>query len=86
MSPDTIEEEAIFAAPPAHSYKINFVRAGLGVGGNTAVKPISDLSDELCASVDGLMVFRHYLTRADIARFTKLKVWMDFARVVHWRE
>mgnify|MGYP001559813894 FL=1 len=63
MSPDSIEEEAIFAAPPAHPYKITFIRANLGPGGNTTNKPISSLSDELCASVDGLMVFRHYLTQ-----------------------
>ncbi|KAL8278029.1 hypothetical protein RQP46_009661 [Phenoliferia psychrophenolica] len=74
MSEDSVEEEAIFAAPPAHPYRINFIRAGLGPGGNTAVQPLSNLSDELCASVDGLMVFRHYLTREDIKRFTKLKV------------
>ena len=34
---------------------------------------ISDLSDEDCARADGLMLFRHWLSAADLARFTRLR-------------
>ncbi|KAM0754260.1 C-terminal binding protein [Meredithblackwellia eburnea MCA 4105] len=74
MYPDNIEEDEIFAAAPAHPYKVNFIRANLGPKGEGDLQPLSQLSDELCASVDGLLVFRHYLTRDQIARFKKLKV------------
>ncbi|KAI5476122.1 C-terminal-binding protein [Pseudohyphozyma bogoriensis] len=73
MAPDGIEEAAIFSAPPEHNFEVEFLRAGLG-GGDGPLTPLSTLSDELCARVDGLLVFRHYLTREDIARFTNLKV------------
>ena len=34
---------------------------------------LADLSDADCAAVDGLMMFRQYLTAADLARFTRLR-------------
>lgn len=73
MYPDSPVEDAIFSAPPLHSYDIKFLRGNLG-GGNGPLLPISGLSEELCASIDGLLVFRHYLTREDLVRFTNLKV------------
>lgn len=69
---DTVEQRIWDQAP--HSYDIKFIRANLSPGGDGETRAISTLSDELCASVDGLMVFRHYLTKEDIARFGKLKV------------
>ncbi|GAA5870068.1 hypothetical protein JCM1840_003572 [Sporobolomyces johnsonii] len=76
MYPDTTLEDAIFAAqsPHAHDYEVRFVRGNLSVGGDGPMMGIESLSDELCKSVDGLMVFRHYLTRKDIDRFTQCKV------------
>lgn len=73
MYPDSLVEDTIFSAAPSHPYDIKFLRANLG-GGTGPLLPISGLSDELCASVDGLLVFRHYFTREDLARFTNLKV------------
>jgi C-terminal binding protein len=35
---------------------------------------LDSLPDALCAEVDGLLIFRHWLRAADIARFPKLKV------------
>ena len=34
---------------------------------------ISELSDEDCARADGLMLFRHWLTAADLERFPRLR-------------
>ncbi len=34
---------------------------------------LADLSDADCAAVDGLMLFRQFLTAADLARFTRLR-------------
>ena len=34
---------------------------------------LADLSDEDCAEVDGLMMFRQFLTAADLARFPRLR-------------
>lgn len=34
---------------------------------------IADIDPALCADVDGLMVFRHFLTAADLAKFPKLR-------------
>ena len=36
-------------------------------------KTLADLSDADCAAVDGLMLFRQFLTAADLARFTRLR-------------
>lgn len=74
MFADDSVEDGIWSAAPKHNYNIKFIRGNLSPGGDGDSRPISDLSDELCASVDGLMVFRHYLTRKDIERFPKLKV------------
>lgn len=73
LSPDDTVEQRIWDQTP-HNYDVKFIRANLSPGGDGETKPISSLSDELCASVDGLMVFRHYLTKEDIARFLRLKV------------
>jgi C-terminal binding protein len=73
FSEDSVED-AIWQQAPKHNYNIKFIRGNLSPGGDGDSRPISDLSDELCASVDGLMVFRHYFTRQDIERFPKLKV------------
>ena len=35
---------------------------------------IADLPDEDCAAADGLMLFRHFFTAADMARFPRLRV------------
>lgn len=43
-------------------------------GGAPPDGTLDALPDELCAQVDGLLIFRHWLRRADIARFPKLKV------------
>ncbi len=37
-------------------------------------KTLAELSDKDCARVDGLMLFRQFLTDADLARFTRLRV------------
>jgi C-terminal binding protein len=34
---------------------------------------LSDLSDEACADVDGLMIFRHWASAEDLARFPRLR-------------
>ncbi len=43
-------------------------------GGAPHDRDLSLLGDEVCAEVDGLFIFRHWLRAADIARFPKLKV------------
>ncbi|WP_431282982.1 C-terminal binding protein [Humitalea sp. 24SJ18S-53] len=43
-------------------------------GGAPHDRDLSLLSDDVCAEVDGLFIFRHWLRAADIARFPKLKV------------
>jgi C-terminal binding protein len=39
----------------------------------TDVGLLSDLSDEACADVDGLMIFRHWASAEDLARFPRLR-------------
>jgi len=43
-------------------------------GGAPHAGSLDALPDELCARVDGLLVFRHWLRAADVARFPRLKV------------
>lgn len=43
-------------------------------GGAPHDRALSLLGDEVCAEVDGLFIFRHWLRASDIARFPKLKV------------
>jgi C-terminal binding protein len=43
-------------------------------GGAPHDRDLSLLPDAVCAEVDGLFIFRHWLRAADIARFPKLKV------------
>jgi len=59
MYPDDTEERRIFG-PDATILRRD-----------TAV--LADLSDADCAAVDGLMLFRQFLTAADFARFTRLR-------------
>lgn len=73
MYPDTSVEEAIYAESKARFANLKLVRGCLGTGGAGPLTPISELPDDLCASVDGLLVFRHYLTRQDLVRFPRLK-------------
>ena len=59
MYPDDSEERRIFG-PDATILRRD-----------TAV--LADLSDADCAAVDGLMLFRQFLTAADLQRFTRLR-------------
>jgi C-terminal binding protein len=43
-------------------------------GGAPHTGSLDDLPDELCARVDGLLIFRHWLKPHHIARFPRLKV------------
>ncbi len=43
-------------------------------GGAPHTGSLDELSDEVCARIDGLLIFRHWLKPHHIARFTKLKV------------
>ncbi len=38
-----------------------------------ATQSLADLSDEDCAAADGLMIMRHKVSAADLARFTRLR-------------
>ncbi len=42
-------------------------------GGGREPDSVEDLSDADCAAADGLMIFRHFLTAADLARFPRLR-------------
>ncbi|KAK4057107.1 hypothetical protein OIO90_002007 [Microbotryomycetes sp. JL221] len=72
---DTTLEDEIFAQPrpDGSTARVKLVRAGLGPKGEGLHKPLSELDDDLCRKVDGLMVFRHYITVQDLHRFPKLK-------------
>jgi phosphoglycerate dehydrogenase-like enzyme len=59
MYPDDSEERRIFG-PDATILRRD-------------TKVLADLSDADCAAVDGLMLFRQFLTAADLARFTRLR-------------
>ncbi len=59
MYPDDTEERRIFGPDAA------ILRRD--------IKTLADLSDADCAAVDGLMLFRQFLTAADLARFTRLR-------------
>ncbi|MBO1073057.1 C-terminal binding protein [Roseomonas marmotae] len=61
LYPDTAEEQRILGPD---------VRVLHGGGEGS----IAQLPDEVCAEVDGLFVFRNWLSAADIARFPKLRV------------
>lgn len=61
LYPDTALEEEIFAG------QARLVRGGAPGG-------LHELPDALCAEADGLFVFRHWMSAADLARFPKLKV------------
>ena len=59
MYPDDTEERRIF-----------------GEGATVVMRDVSklsELSDEDCAAADGLMIFRFWVSDADLARFTKLR-------------
>jgi C-terminal binding protein len=63
MYPDTLLEQEVF---------------GPGVdiihGGAPHTGTLDALPDEICAKVDGLLIFRHWLQPKDLARFPKLRV------------
>lgn len=59
MYPDDSEERRIFG-PEATILRRD-------------TKTLADLSDADCAAADGLMLFRQFLTAADLARFTRLR-------------
>ncbi len=59
MYPDDSEERRIFGPDAA------ILRRD--------TKTLADLSDANCAAADGLMLFRQFLTAADLARFTRLR-------------
>ena len=61
LYPDTSEEQRILGPD---------VRLLHGGGEQS----IAQLPDAVCAEVDGLFIFRNWLSAADIARFPKLKV------------
>ncbi|WP_328729187.1 C-terminal binding protein [Falsiroseomonas algicola] len=63
MYPDTILEQEILG--PA----VDVLH-----GGAPHTESLDMLPDELCARVDGLLIFRHWLRPQHIARFPKLKV------------
>jgi len=59
MYPDDAEERRIFG-PDATILRRD-------------TKALADLSDADCAAADGLMLFRQFLSAADLARFTRLR-------------
>ena len=59
MYPDNTEEQAIFGPDVTILQR--------------SVKTLSELSDADCATVDGLMIFRHWMSAADVARFPRLR-------------
>jgi C-terminal binding protein len=61
LYPDTALENELMAP------RARLIRGG-GPGG------VEELSDADCAMADGLFIFRHWLTAAQIARFPRLKV------------
>lgn len=63
MYPDTLLEQEVLGP-------------GVAViqGGAPHTGTLEALSDEVCAKVDGLLIFRHWLGARDIARFPKLRV------------
>lgn len=63
MYPDTLLEQAVMG--PA----VEVLQ-----GGAPHTVSLDDLPDALCARVDGLLVFRHWLRPHQIARFPRLKV------------
>ncbi|PZW41860.1 C-terminal binding protein [Humitalea rosea] len=63
MYPDTVLEQEILGPT------VRMIH-----GGAPHDADLSLLSDAVCAEVDGLFIFRHWLRAADIARFPKLKV------------
>jgi len=63
MYPDTDLEQEVFGPG------VEFLHGGAPHTGT-----LDALPDALCAKVDGLQIFRHWLTPKDIARFPKLRV------------
>jgi C-terminal binding protein len=62
MYPDTALEQEIFGP------EVEIIQGGAPPTGT-----LDTLSDEVCAKVDGLLIFRHWLKPHHIARFPKLK-------------
>lgn len=63
MYPDTALEQGVLGPD------VEVIQGGAPFGGT-----LDALSDETCARVDGLLIFRHWLKPHHIARFPKLKV------------
>jgi C-terminal binding protein len=63
MYPDTLLEQEVLGP------EVEIIQ-----GGAPHTESLDRLSDEVCARVDGLLVFRHWLKPHHIARFPKLKV------------
>jgi len=63
MYPDTLLEQRILGP------EVEVLHGGAPHTGS-----LDELSDEVCAKVDGLLIFRHWLKPHHIARFPKLKV------------
>lgn len=63
MYPDTALEQAVLGPT------VRVLHGGAPVSGT-----LDALSDDVCAQVDGLLIFRHWLRPQHIARFPKLKV------------
>jgi phosphoglycerate dehydrogenase-like enzyme len=61
LYPDTSEEQRILGP------SVRLLHGG-------GEESIAQIPDEVCAQVDGLFVFRNWLSAADIARFPRLKV------------
>jgi C-terminal binding protein len=63
MYPDTLLEQEVLGP------EVEVIQ-----GGAPHTESLDSLSDAVCASVDGLLVFRHWLKPHHIARFPKLRV------------
>jgi C-terminal binding protein len=62
MYPDTVLEQEILGADVAVLH-----------GGAPPAESLDSLPDQLCARVDGLLIFRHWLRAHHVARFPRLK-------------
>jgi C-terminal binding protein len=63
MYPDTLLEQEVFGPG------VEILHGGAPHDGSLAA-----LSDAVCAKVDGLLIFRHWLRAADLERFPRLRV------------
>lgn len=66
-------EDAIFALAKTKA-NVNILRGNLHDPKTAAIRPLSDIREDIRSSVDGLMLLKAYLTESDIRLFPKLKV------------